>query len=98
MRRKILQCGNRTDEGTVIYFAIYASKKNRLGRIVRNVSKVTKKYFIDNAGKRVIINMGDVEAVYDKFGERYKIARVEESPTYDREVMSFWHVGGDDDT
>jgi uncharacterized protein len=103
MRRKILPYGNRTEEGTVIYFAIYEGvrglKKKQVRRgmrmIARDVRGVTKNYYVDKIGKRVIINMENVEGVYDKLGERYKIARVEESPTHDREVLSFWYVGED---
>jgi uncharacterized protein len=101
VRRKILPFGNRTGEGTVIYFAIYDGEKGSkkvkksLRAIKRDVKRVTKNYYIDKKGKRVIINMEDVEDVYDKLGERYKIARVEESPTHEREVMSFWYVGED---
>jgi uncharacterized protein len=95
MRRKILPYGNRTDEGTVIYFAIYVKGKGKLGRVVRDVRRITKNCYVDKKGKRVIINMDDVEGVYELLGKKYKIARVEESPTYEREVMSFWHVGED---
>tara|TARA_Y100000310_G_scaffold311695_1_gene358223 strand:- start:14134 stop:15165 length:1032 start_codon:yes stop_codon:yes gene_type:complete len=94
MRRKILPYGNRTDEGTVIYFAIYSNGKS-LRRIARDISRITKKYYVDKIGKRVIINMDDVEYVWDDLSDKYKIARVEESPTHDREVMSFWHIGED---
>jgi len=93
LRRKILPYGNRTEDGTVIYFAIYANRKTKLRQIVKNVKKVTKNYYIDKVGNRIIINMDDVEAVYDEFEDSYKIARVEESPTYEREVMSFWNIG-----
>lgn len=99
MRRKILPFGNRTDEGTVIYFAIYAGGTRGLGvrlwSVRKDVRKVTRNYYVDKQGRRVIINLDDVEAVHDALGQKYKIARVEESPTHEREVMSFWYVGAD---
>ncbi len=99
MRRKILPHGNKTEEGTVIYFAIYGGgergHKTRLGKIRRDIRRITENYYVDKKGKRVIIKMSEVEAVYEMLGDKYKIARVEESPTSEREVMSFWYVGED---
>jgi len=79
--------GNKTDEGTVIYFAIDNIKPNT----IKEISKITKKYFVDKKGKRIILDMSIVEKVYDKTD--YKIQKVEEHPTFEREIMTREWVG-----
>ncbi|MFA5061050.1 MAG: radical SAM protein [Candidatus Pacearchaeota archaeon] len=84
---KTLPFGHKTKEGNVIYFAVYP--KN-IRKVSKQISKITKNYYVDNSKKRVILNIKDVEKVYLQTG--LKIARVLEPPTYNSEYLEFSYI------
>lgn len=85
---KILPFGNKTKGGTVIYFVVYSKNPKKEIKIIK---KLTKNYYVDKQNKRIIIKMNDVLKVYEN--TNLKIARIEESPTYDKERISFSIIG-----
>jgi hypothetical protein len=90
IKHNILPFGNKTDEGTVVYFAVYPNNLNSDEKIIK---RLTKNYFIDKPNKRILINMTDVLKVYEK--TNLKIARVEEHPTFGQDRMEFGWIGED---
>lgn len=72
--REILPYGFRTESGSVRYFAIYGDAK----RLMKELRKF-KKIYVDYKNKRIIIS----EKIVPKLIDKYKIARVEELPTWD---------------
>lgn len=87
LRYNILPFGNKSKEGTVVYFAHYY---NDLEKILKKISLITKNYHIDKPKKRIIIKMSDVEKVYRKI--KIKIARVEEHPTFQSDYLEFSYI------
>jgi pyruvate formate-lyase activating enzyme-like uncharacterized protein len=88
LNHNILPFGNKTDEGTVVYFAVY-SKELKKDEVI--IKKITPNYFVDRKNKRIIINMNDVLKVHEKTS--LKIARVEEHPTYGQDRLEFGLIG-----
>jgi uncharacterized protein len=92
LKHDILPYGKRTDEGTVVYFAVYYDKDGGgLDEIEEKVRRVTSSYYVDEKKKRIIVDMKYVEKVYLK--AKLKIARVEEHPTYGADYLEFGYVG-----
>jgi len=83
-----LPYGNKTGEGTVVYFCIYTKNLEKDVRILR---EITKNYYEDKENERIIVRMADVEAVYDD--GRFTITRVEECPTYGQETITKSVIG-----
>jgi len=72
----ILPYGKRTEEGTVIYLAIYAKDKEEFDKLER-----LKLGYADNKKRRVILpEKKTIKLIKNK---KYKIERVEEYPSYD---------------
>ncbi len=84
---KILQYGNRTEDGSVIYFCIY----NITNKILKQLKKHTKKFYLDKKQKRIILPMKDVERIYET--NKFKIFGIEEYPTFDQEILMKWKIG-----
>lgn len=84
----ILPYGNRTDEGTVVYFAI----ENNSKKTENELKKYTKKYFNDKKRKRLIIDMDEVLTVYEN--SNLKVARIEEHPTWGSDILERSIIGG----
>ncbi len=82
IKHNILPFGNKTDEGTVVYFCHYYDKLSPAKKIIK---KITDKFYIDKPNKRIIINMNEVINLYEKI----KIARVEEHPTFGQDRLEF---------
>lgn len=87
----ILPYGNRTDEGTAVYFAVEYNN-NPEGQ-EKEISKVTKNFYDDSERKRFLIEMDDVEKVYEKTD--LKISRIEEHPTWGNERLEYSLIGED---
>lgn len=88
INHNILPFGNKTKEGTVVYFAVYP---DNFEKELNVVNSLTKNYFVDRDGSRIIIKMKDVLKVHND--GRLKVARVEEYPTYGRERLEFSWIG-----
>jgi len=74
---EILPYGKRTEDGTVIYFAIYEGFDKLKSKLKGNI-------YIDKKKKRIILS----EKTAQRLIKKYKVERVEEYPTYDgAEVM-----------
>ncbi len=84
---KIMPYGHKTDEGTVIYFAI----ENIKPKTISDIKKLTKQYYVDKKSKRIILNMDIVNKIHQNTD--YKIAKVEEHPTFEREIMTREYIG-----
>jgi uncharacterized protein len=91
LKHSILPYGNITDEGTVVYFAVYYEDEIKKKESEDKIVKITKDYFVDEDKKRIIIKIKDVEKVYLK--TKLKIARVEEHPTYGADYLEFSYIG-----
>jgi pyruvate formate-lyase activating enzyme-like uncharacterized protein len=87
-RHTILPFGNKTNEGTVVYFAIYPKD---LKTSINNIKRITSNFFIDKKNERIIISKKEVSKIYYKTD--LKIARVEERPTFDQERLEFGFLG-----
>jgi uncharacterized protein len=83
----ILPFGHKTKDGNVIYFAVYP--KN-IRKVSKQIKKITSNYYIDKSKKRIILDIKDVEKVYEKLG--LKIARVLEPLTYRSEYLEFSYI------
>lgn len=94
---KVLPYGKKTDDGTVIYLAVYLKennlKKNNLkeNKIPKKIKKL-KKYYFDKKKNRILLSPQIVPMLISQ--NKYKIERVEEFPTYDqieveREVIAY---------
>lgn len=79
---QIMKYGKSTNDGTVIYFAVYAKSEKELGRLARELGKY-KKIYVDKCKKRIILE----NSLAEKLVGKYKILRVEEYPTYDRQEV-----------
>jgi len=87
LRHKILPFGKRTEDGTVIYLAVYTN--NNWDALKKEFAN-NKDAYIDNKKERVIINNKLAEEL--KLKGKYKIERVEEYPTYDGDEVERWEV------
>lgn len=87
---EIMPYGYMTDDGSVRYFAICAKNKQQLIKIARELGKF-RQIYIDKRKKRVILSEKIVPLVIKL--KKYKIARVEEFPTFDRTEVQFEHLG-----
>ncbi len=87
LKHEILPFGRRLKSGNVLYFAIY----DDIPKNLREIKKITKKYFYDEERKRILIEMNDVLKVYENLDS--KIARIEEQPVFGNERVSFSIVG-----
>jgi len=90
---EILPFGKRTEDGTVLYLAIYARDDEEFNKLIKQLK--SKKVYIDNKKMRIILPEKMAEKLIKElsFNKRnktrlFKIERVEEYPTYDgAEVM-----------
>lgn len=88
LKHEILPYGNRTDEGTVVYFIVEYELNDNIEEKLRGV---TKKFYNDKERKRFIVDMDEVEKVYEKTD--LKIARIEEHPTWGNERLEYGLIG-----
>lgn len=86
-RYKVLPFGRRTDDGNVIYFAVYP--KN-IRKVSKQIKKITPDYFVDKSKKRIIVRIKDLEKLHRETG--LKIARVLEPPTYNSDYLEFSYI------
>jgi len=82
IKHNILPFGNKTDEGTVVYFSHYY---NKLSEAKKQIKKLTNKFYIDNPNKRIIIDMDEIINIYDKI----KITRTKEYPTFGQDRLEY---------
>lgn len=82
LRHNILPFGYKTEEGTVIYFAIYTKNEKEFKKTIKKLKKElkNKKIYADKKKKRIIV----CEKYVKELAKKYKIILVEEYPTYDR--------------
>jgi len=83
LRHKILPLGNRTEDGTVEYFAVYAGDDEEFEILKK------EKGYVDEKKKRIIFNMKEAEKMKMR---GWKVERVEEYPTYDRDEVERWEI------
>jgi pyruvate formate-lyase activating enzyme-like uncharacterized protein len=77
---KILPFGKKTEDGTVVYYAIYAKDNKEFNKLIKQ-----KLGYANNKKMRIIL---PTKSVVKLIKNKYKIERVEEYPTYDgAEVM-----------
>ena len=88
-RYNVLPYGNKTEDGTVVYFCVFYDKN--LVRTEGEIKKVTKNYFTDKDNKRIIVDMNTVEELYEK--TKLEIFRIEEPPTYKAEYLEKSKIG-----
>ena len=88
LKHNILPFGNRTDEGTVVYFSHYY---NKLSPAKKQIKKLTKNFYVDKPNKRIIINMDDVLKVYEN--SEAKLVRTEEHPTFGQDRLESSTIG-----
>lgn len=77
LNHKILPFGERTKEGTVVYYSIFGEdnlKFDNLKKLIRS-----KEGFFDKKKNRIIINKKNIA----KFSKSYRMRKTEEYPTYD---------------
>ena len=91
LRHDILPYGIRTDEATVIYYTIIPDD---LKQTAKELKQYTKKFHIDNKGKRIILEEQEVPNLFKT--KKFQINFCEEHPTYDSEKMSFWKLTDED--
>lgn len=89
LKYDILPHGNRTNEGTVVYFVTMDNSK----KTENELKKFTKKYFNDKEKKRFIVDMDSVLQIFEN--SNLKIARSEEHPTYKGERLEYSIIGED---
>ena len=82
----VLPYGYRTKDGTVVYFAIYSDN-------IKSLFNKLKKYeiYLDKAKNRINISADIVH----KLIKNYKIAMVEELPSFDRTEVEFEYLSED---
>jgi hypothetical protein len=88
---KILPFGNKTDEGTVIYFTIIPKE---MQETVELLKKYTKNFHIDKLHNRILLKKSEVPKLYKT--KKFEINLCEEHPTFDAEKMSFWKITDED--
>lgn len=77
LKHEILPFGNKTEDGTVMYLAIYEKDNPNFEKLKSSINP--KEEFFDEKKKRIIIDKKNLA----KFSKKYKIKKVEEYPTYD---------------
>ena len=77
----ILPYGRKTSEGTVVYLAIYPDSIKKTENHIKKLGG----YYLDNKNKRIILDEKTANNILKS--KKYRIARVEEHPTYDSTVM-----------
>lgn len=82
---KILPFGKRTEDGTVIYLAIYESKEYPLEYLKKNIKG--EKY-LDMKKRRIILSLKTA----NKYRGELPIERVEESPTFEGDELERWKI------
>lgn len=88
-RYKILPYGNFTEEGNVVYFCVYY--KGKLIDTEGKIKKISREYYVDKKRKRIILNMNDVEEIYEK--TKLDIFRIVEPPTFEAEYLEKSKIG-----
>ncbi|MEM2089860.1 MAG: 4Fe-4S cluster-binding domain-containing protein [Candidatus Pacearchaeota archaeon] len=89
--RKILPFSVRTEEGTIRLFAMYGN----IEKLIEKLKKHKKSYasrkniYIDKRHKRIILHE---KIVPELLKAGFKIARVEELPTYDATMLEFEYL------
>lgn len=84
---KILPFGYRTQEGSVRYFVVYFKDLNKKQKIF--LKKFKKQIYFDKKKKRFIVS----EKIVPKLLKvKFKIARVEETPTYDATMLELEYL------
>ncbi|MFH1710779.1 MAG: radical SAM protein [Nanoarchaeota archaeon] len=83
---KILPFGKKTSEGTVIYLTIYLKD---LSIPLKDFKKKFKGYYFDEKRKRILLSQNSAVKLIKK---GFKVARVEEHPTYDSTSMEFSYL------
>jgi len=91
LRHNILPYGIRTEDATVIYYTIVPED---LKKTTKELKQYTKKFHIDNKGKRIILKESEVEKIFKT--KKFTINFSEEHPTFDSEKMSFWKLTKED--
>ncbi len=86
----ILPYGMKTDDGTVIYLALYFQDIDDKKKLM---NKLKKGFYVDETRARVLLSM---DLAVDLIEQGYKVARVEEHPTFDASVMEFWYLSKKD--
>ncbi|MCX8194166.1 MAG: 4Fe-4S cluster-binding domain-containing protein [Candidatus Pacearchaeota archaeon] len=85
---KILPFGFKTSQGTVRYFVIYFKDLKGNKKEIKRFKKF-KQIYIDKKNKRVVLSEGIVPKLLKL---RYKVARVEELPTWDSTIISLEYL------
>ena len=96
LRHKILPFSKRTRDGTIIYFAVNGKIQKIPAGIfclsksatANNTDLQINSGYYDKKKKRTIIPAGRIR----KLKNRYKILRIEEYPTYDRDEVERWEI------
>ncbi len=91
LRHKILPYGQKTEEGTVVYFTIIPEN---MKKTIQELKKYTKKFHIDTPKNRIILPEEKVQKLYQ--AKKFEINFCEEHPTFDAEKMSFWKLTDED--
>lgn len=85
LRHKVLPFGIKTGEGTVIYLAIYKNTERTAKKLRENS---LSKFYLDKPRNRITIS----PLIFNQARKLFKIAKVEEHPTYDATVMDYQEV------
>lgn len=82
----ILPYGKKTEEGTVIYLSVFPEKEE-LSELEKKISKAGKEYSEDKKKNRINVS----ERLAKKLIKlrKFRIAKIEEHPTFDRTEMEF---------
>lgn len=90
LKHNILPYGNRSEEGTVVYFIVEYDNPEEQEKILK---KWTSKYYNDKPRKRFLIDMDEVLKIHEKTD--LKVARIEEHPTWGNERLEYSIIGED---
>jgi len=80
---KIYKYGYRTPDGIVRYFAIYAKNVDKTAKELKKFKEI----YVDKNKNRIILDEKIVPGILKL--KKYKIARVEEYPTFDKDETQF---------
>jgi pyruvate formate-lyase activating enzyme-like uncharacterized protein len=75
-RHEILPWGRRTEDGTVVYLAVYSKNEKDFKKLKKEI-----KGFVDEKKKRIIVPENEAKRILNK---GITITKVEEFPTYDQ--------------
>ncbi|MGB9708157.1 MAG: radical SAM protein [Candidatus Pacearchaeota archaeon] len=81
---KILPYGFKTSQGSVCYFTIYNKNPSKFAKKLKKFKQI----YIDKKNKRIILS----EKVAQELTGKYKIARIEELPTWDNTLLSLEYI------